>query len=179
MKTVKKLLAFVLCFIMVFQLGISVLGSGESEFTPIVGIVLDKEELTMYYGTTAKLTATAVPSNASDTGITWSSSNEALLHVDGEGNLTAAKDTAESPSGAQKVTITATSTFDNKVKATCVVTVDNEPESKIVAALKKIIDLIKGALPTVIEFAKTSLKPLLETIINFFKQIISAPPAEQ
>lgn len=173
MKAIKKLLACVLCFIMVFQLGISVLGAGESEFIPIVGIVLDNVELTMYYGTTAKLTAAAVPSNASDTGITWSSSNEALVHVDGEGNLTAAEDTAESPSGAQKVTITATSTFDKSVKATCVVTVDNEPESKVIAALKKVFDLIKGALPTVIEYAKTNLKPLLETIINFVKELFS------
>lgn len=173
MKNIKKLLSVFLCILMASQLCVAAFAADEGEFQPVVGIVLDKVELSMYYGGTAKLNAAVVPSNASDTGITWKSSNEALLKVDANGNLTAAKDTAESPSGAQKVTITATSTFDSKITAKCTVTVDNEPESKIIAALKEIFNLIKGALPTVIEFAKTSLKPLFETLVNFVKELFS------
>ncbi len=169
----KKVIALFLCCLFTFQLCTVVFAADEGEFQPIVGIILDKTELTVYYGGTGKLTAAVVPSNASDNGITWTSSNEALLKVDANGNLTAAKDTAESPSGPQKVTITATSTFDSKIFAKCTVTVDNEPESKIIAAIKEIFNLIKGALPTVIEFAKTNLKPLFETLVNFIKELFS------
>lgn len=168
----KKVISLLLCCLLAFSFCIT--GSAaEDEFQPIVGIILDSTELTVYYGGTGKLTATVVPSNASEKGITWKSSNEALLTVDANGNLTAAKDTAESPSGPQTVTVTATSTFDSKIFAKCTVTVDNEPESKIAAALKEIINLLKGALPTIIEFGKTTLKPLFETLVNFIKDLFS------
>lgn len=173
MNNVKKLLSVALCLVIAFQLGIAALGAGEGEYVPVVGIILDKTELSMVYGSTAKLTGAVVPSNASDTGIVWKSSNEALLKVDGSGNLTAAEDTAETPSGAQKVTVTAVSVFDNKITAKCVVTIDNKPVNKIIAALKEIFSLLKSALPTIIEFGSSSIKPFFEVLVNFFKDLFA------
>ena len=85
----------------------------------VTGVTLDKTSLTIYEGGTAKLTATVKPSNASNKEVMWSSSNSAVVRVDQQGNVQAAK--------AGKVTITVT-TFEGKFKATCSVTVKQRPD---------------------------------------------------
>ncbi|SDB25488.1 PASTA domain, binds beta-lactams, partial [Ruminococcaceae bacterium FB2012] len=75
-------------------------------------ISLDKTSLTLDVGETAKLTATVLPSNATDKSLTWSSSNTSVATVSG-GTVTA--------KGAGSATITVRTT--NGKTATCAVTV--------------------------------------------------------
>ena len=58
----------------------------------VTGVSLDKNSLSLEVGDTYMLTATVIPSNATDKTITWSSSNSAVATVNQEGNVTA-KDT--------------------------------------------------------------------------------------
>ncbi len=83
------------------------------KYNPIQRITLNKNELTLEEGGTAKLTATIVPTDTTDSpNITWKSSNEKIVAVDQNGNITQI-------SGG-KVTITATSS--NGLSTTCEVT---------------------------------------------------------
>lgn len=81
---------------------------------PVVGIVLDKTELEMIKGEKAQLTATASPSNASNPGIYWESTDKKVATVDRDGLVTA--------QGVGKAVITAT-TRSGGFKAECKVTV--------------------------------------------------------
>lgn len=52
-------------------------------------IVLSAENLTLLEGQTDRLTAKVEPETTTDKTVTWSSDNEAIAFVDGEGNITA------------------------------------------------------------------------------------------
>ncbi len=78
----------------------------------VKGITLNKTDLLLTEGETAALTATIAISGTTDKTVTWSSSNESVATVDGEGNVTAV--------GAGTTTITVTC---GAVSATCEVTV--------------------------------------------------------
>ena len=167
MKNFKKLLSFVLCLVITFSFGISVLGA-DDEYIPVAGVLISETELSMYYGESAKLSATVVPANASDGGITWTSSNPTLLSVDADGNLLAAKDTAETPTGKQQVTITATSTFNPKISAKCIVTIDNDAKTKTIAVLKTIFKFIITIIPTIIALTGGNITSLFDAIKALF-----------
>lgn len=77
------------------------------------GVTLDYSSRTMITGNTLKLTATVIPDYATDTAVTWSSSNTTIATVSAEGTVTAKK--------AGTATITATTS--NGKKATCSLTV--------------------------------------------------------
>ena len=80
----------------------------------VTGISLDKTTLALKVGASGQLTATIVPTNASNKGFTFSSSDTKIATVDNTGKVTAvANGTA---------TITATSNDGGKT-ATCAVTV--------------------------------------------------------
>ncbi len=70
-----------------------------------------------YVGKTGKLTATVSPTNATNKGVTWSSSNTNYATVDSKGNVTIKKYNSTITS-FNKVTITAKSNYDSSVKAT-------------------------------------------------------------
>lgn len=59
---------------------------------PIVveSVKLDRTELKLFKGETAKLTATVRPSDATEAAVTWSSSDDKVAAVDQDGNVTAA-----------------------------------------------------------------------------------------
>ena len=57
----------------------------------ITGIELDYSSLSLIEGKTAKLTAAVEPEDAYDTTVTWTTSDESIVTVDQEGNLTAIK----------------------------------------------------------------------------------------
>ena len=80
----------------------------------VTGIKLDKTKLTLAVGKNATLTATVSPSNATDKGMTWSSSNTAIATVDNSGKVTGVK------AGTATITVT---TDDGGYTATCEVTV--------------------------------------------------------
>ena len=79
----------------------------------VTGITLDKSSLSLTVGGTAALTATLTPANATDTTVTWSSSNTKVATVSA-GTVTAVAQ------GSATITATASS----GVKATCAVTVE-------------------------------------------------------
>ena len=85
----------------------------------VAGITLDKTTATIDVGASTKLTATVAPSNATDKGVTWKSSDTAIATVDSNGKVTAVK--------AGTATITVTTKSASKT-ATCAVTVTTPPE---------------------------------------------------
>ena len=90
----------------------TILEEGEILTTPVTGISLDKETITITEGETETLTATITPSNATDKTVTWTTNNSAVATVD-NGVVTAVK--------AGTATITATA---GGCSASCVVTVE-------------------------------------------------------
>ena len=115
----------------VFDSSTSVLKAGKSGFLTlptnedhrgwmtlqgVTGITLDKTSVSIKPGSTAQLTATVSPDNATDKSITWSSSNTAVATVDNNGKVTAVKEGT--------ATITVKSVSNSNVKATCQVTVE-------------------------------------------------------
>lgn len=54
----------------------------------VTGVSLDESSLTLGIDETKKLTATIIPSNATDKKVTWSSSNEAVATVSSNGTVT-------------------------------------------------------------------------------------------
>ena len=83
--------------------------------TLVSGLTMSQTALTLYSNTTAQLTATATPSNASVTTVVWSSSNTNVATVSESGQVTAV--------AVGTCTITATTTDGSGVSATCQVTV--------------------------------------------------------
>ena len=81
-------------------------------------LVATPEPLTLTVGETAQLTATVSPSNATNKKVNWSSSDEGVATVDGNGKVTAV--------GYGIATITVTSAADNTKAATCKVIVAND-----------------------------------------------------
>ena len=81
---------------------------------PVTGVKLNKTSQTVAVGKTAALKATISPSNASNKGVTWKSSNTAVATVSSKGVVTGKK------AGTATITVT---TKDGSKKATCKVTV--------------------------------------------------------
>lgn len=85
------------------------------ESVPVESISLDINEFTGVPGKTLQLTATLKPENPSNTGINWSTSDEAVATVSETGLVTLI--------GAGKAVITASADDNAEIKATCDVTV--------------------------------------------------------
>ncbi|HFD6919375.1 TPA: Ig domain-containing protein [Enterococcus faecium] len=80
---------------------------------------MDKAILTLETGATGTLTATVLPNNATDKGVVWSTSDEAIATVSTAGVVTAVK------AGTADITVTTKS--GNKT-AKCTVTVTEAPQ---------------------------------------------------
>lgn len=93
------------------------------------GIILSKESWTLYVGESDALTAIVLPENASDKAVTWSSSNIAVVAVDGYGRITA--------NAAGTADITARTA--NGKEATCKITVVNKAIPAPVKTAHKIV----------------------------------------
>lgn len=89
-----------LCYINVYKIGVDALH-------------LDESELTMRVGETKTMLAVVMPANASNKGITWTSSDPSVASVSQSGVVTAMK--------AGKVVITATSKDNSSARARCTV----------------------------------------------------------
>ena len=164
----KRVLAFVLCVCMVSMIGVTAFAASEEPYERASAVSLSATTLSMVYGGTAKLTATVAPSGA-DQRVTWTSSDSKLVAVDANGNLTAAKDTAETPSGQKTVTITATSVNNPSAKALCTVTVDNDAGTKTLESLKKIFETLKSIV-AMLDLNK--MADVAKQLVDFTKKLI-------
>ncbi len=84
-----------------------------SDYVEVSSIVMDYDTATLTVGESIRLSATINPTNAIDQNITWSSSNTTLADVDYTGKVTA--------KAVGSVTITAA--WNNKLFASCMVTI--------------------------------------------------------
>ena len=95
---------------------VNVKGSTEQEVVKVSGITLNPSEgLNLVEGNSSKITATVVPSNATNSSVKWASLSPDVATVDDNGNVTAIK------SGS--TTITCTAVDGSGVSAVCPVTV--------------------------------------------------------
>lgn len=60
-----------------------------SVYTPAYGVVLSKENATIFMGNTLQLVANVLPEDASENEISWNSENEQIADVDEDGKVTA------------------------------------------------------------------------------------------
>jgi len=81
----------------------------------VTGVSLNKTSITLTAGGSEILTATVTPSNATNKGVTWSSSNTSVATVDNNGKVTA------KAGGTATITV---KTNDGNKTATCKVTVN-------------------------------------------------------
>ena len=88
-----------------------------SEF-PVTSVQLNKTELTLGIGVSETLTATVLPTNATNKNVTWTSSNTPIATVNGTGLVTAVAQ------GTATITVT---TVEGGYTATCEVTCVNSP----------------------------------------------------
>ena len=91
-------------------------GSDTPTVIPVTGVQIGSSSLALEPGETANLTATVLPSNATDKSVSWSSSNSGVATVDNNGKVTAVA------AGSAVITVTTT---DGGKTATCTVTVTN------------------------------------------------------
>lgn len=87
-------------------------------FYAVEGITLDKTEGILNVGNTVTITATVAPEEATNSAVTWSSSDESVATVDETGKVTAV--------AAGNATITATSEDDSSVSADYELTVQQK-----------------------------------------------------
>ena len=87
-------------------------------FYEVESITLDKTEGILNVGNTVTITATVAPEEATNSAVTWSSSDESVATVDETGKITAV--------ATGNATITATSNSDADVNATYDVTVEEK-----------------------------------------------------
>lgn len=86
--------------------------------TKVEGITLDKTEGILNVGNTVTITATVAPEEATNSAVTWSSSDESVATVDETGKITAV--------ATGNATITATSEDDSSVSANYELTVQQK-----------------------------------------------------
>ena len=82
--------------------------------TPVLGVTLDNQTMSLTAGSTGTLTATIEPADAENKSLTWTSDNEAVATVDENGKVTAVAE------GTARITV---KTVDGEKTAVCVVTV--------------------------------------------------------
>ena len=94
----------------------------KAKFIPVSGVTISSSTLSLKPGETSQLTATVAPSNATNKDVSWSSSNTSITTVASDGAVAAIAP------GTATITVT---TADQGKTATCLVTVNAIPVSKI------------------------------------------------
>ena len=133
----KKTLLFAFLSMMTILVGLASC-SGDDDVA-VTGIKLDRTEITLLKGESCLLRAIISPENATNTTVTWSSSNPSVATVDGTGKVTAIE------GGTTTVTVTTT---DGKISATCAVVVTVSVQSVVLD--KTEVSLVKGQTVTLI-----------------------------
>jgi alpha-amylase len=112
-------------------------GGEDPEDVEVTSITLNKSSVTIAQGATATLTATVLPSNATDQTVTWTTSNSSVASV-AEGVVT----------GVAEGTAVITATASNGLKATATVTVEAVEEDIEVTSItldKSSVTIVQGA----------------------------------
>ena len=109
---------------------------------PVEEVIISENEMTLDIGKTAKLSASVLPANATNTSVLWSSSDPDVVRVDGNGNIAALK------KGSAVITATAS----NGVSASCKVNVYLPAES--VSLDKSELNLDRGETEVLIAMLK-------------------------
>ena len=122
----------------------------------VTDVSLDQSTLSMFTADSATLTATITPSNASNQGIVWMSSNISVATVDQSGNITAVG------IGTANITVT---TNDGGKTAACSVTV-NSPSFTVIKDGTNLIVNIKGCKANYNYQIWTYQKVTSDTILN-------------
>ena len=126
----------------------------------VTGVSLNKSSMTLTEGGSETLTATVAPSNATNTGVSWSSSNTGVATVNG-GQVTAVK------AGTATITVT---TSDGGKTATCSVTVEAKKVAvtgvKLDSETLELIEGETGTLKATVEPADATNKTVNWTTSN-------------
>lgn len=111
-----------------------------SDTIDVKSVELNKETLTLKIGDTETLTATVLPTNATNKNVSWKSSNTSVATVDANGKVTAVA------AGTANITVT---TEDGNKTATCKVTVTaSEIKPTAIALNQTTLSLKKGETET-------------------------------
>ena len=115
---------------------------------PVTGVSLNKNSTTMVVGSTESLSATVDPANATNKGISWSSSDVSIAAVDQNGTVTAVK------AGSARITVI---TADGNKTAYCDVTV--KPKDLKEAFIRRLYEtcLDREADPDGLEYWKNRI----------------------
>ena len=95
----------------------------QADVVNVKGVSLDKTSLNLKVNETSTLKATVKPGDATNKGVTWSSSDSNVASVDNNGKVTA------KAAGTATITVT---TADGSKTATCTVTVSERPANYVV-----------------------------------------------
>ena len=98
---------------------------------PVTGVSLSQTSAAIEVGETLTLTATVAPDNATNKGVTWSSSNETIATVDENGVVTGKS------AGMTSITVT---TDDQKKTATCKVSVNDDESDEFLVDLNSLTE---------------------------------------
>ncbi len=107
---------------------------------PVTGVTLNKTTLTLIVNAEETLIATVIPADATNTAVTWSSSNNAIASVDATGKVTG------KTAGTAIITV---ETVDGNFTATCTVTVEPKDKTYTVGSVSftmKGIDAVTNGL---------------------------------
>lgn len=108
-------------------------------------ITLNKSNITVYIGKTQTLQAAVYPSNSSEKKLKWVSSNDTVATVDGNGNVRGI---------LEGIVYISAMTYDEKVVATCMVTVIREPVTPPTKV--KVTSLKKRGLKVTLKWKKAT-----------------------
>ncbi len=125
-------------------------------YVPATGIKLNQSNIILGAGKSFSLQATTSPADASGSSITWTSSDESLVTVDGNGRVTANAIPQGKKSASAKITATLLSDGGIKKAATCSVTVKPEIGVTAVKLNKTSLKLGEGSVYTL----STSVLPV-------------------
>ena len=98
-------------------------GQGDDKVVDVTSVTLNASEVSLNVSETYQLTATVAPSDATNKTVHWSSSDEEYVSVSESGLLTALK--------PGNVTVTCVSDFDENIKATCEVKVNEQGSGEV------------------------------------------------
>lgn len=127
---------------------------------PVSSLTMDKKNASIYVGKTTTLTATVKPANATDSLLTWSTSNKNVAKVNAYGVVTGVS--------AGTATISA-KTQDGKFKAECVVTVQNPVSFQSQKMPVEVNDYENGAVAQTVKLTSAGFK-----IVSFDSDDIAA-----